>query len=55
MIFLEFEQGADSVMVWIGLARASVVFDSHFIQGNLNARVSTNYTLPCYTERLSQE
>ena len=36
--FVEFEQGADSVMVWIGLTRAGVVLGPHFIQGNLNTR-----------------
>ena len=35
---VEFEQGADSVMVWIGLTRAGVVLGAHFIQGNLNTR-----------------
>ena len=36
--FVEFEQGADSVMVWIGSTRAGVVLEPHFIQGNLNTR-----------------
>ena len=36
--FFEFEQGADSVMVWIGLTRAGAVLGPHFIHGNLNTR-----------------
>ena len=36
--FVEFEQGADSVMVWIGLTRAGDVLGPHFTQGNLNTR-----------------
>ena len=36
--FVEFEQGADNVMVWIGLTRAGVALGPHFIQGDLNTR-----------------
>ena len=36
--FVEFEQSADSIMVWSGLTRAGVLLGPHFIQGNLNTR-----------------
>ena len=36
--FVEFEIGANSAIVWIGLTRAGVVLGPHFIQGNLNTR-----------------
>ena len=36
--FVEFEQGADSVTVWISLTRTGVVIGPHSIQENLNTR-----------------
>jgi hypothetical protein len=36
--YVEFAQGADQVMVWVGLTRAGVVLGPHFAERNLNTR-----------------
>ena len=36
--YVEFSQGADKVMVWVGLIRTGVVLGPHFIERNLDSR-----------------
>ena len=36
--YVEFAQGADQVMVWVGLTRAGVVLGPHFAERNLDTR-----------------
>ena len=36
--YVEFSQGADKVMVWIGLTRTGVVLGPYFIERNLDSR-----------------
>ncbi|CAB3989435.1 Hypothetical predicted protein [Paramuricea clavata] len=39
--YVEFSQGADQVMVWVGLARTGVVLGPHFIERKLDSRENT--------------
>ena len=50
---VEFAQGADQVMVWVGLTRADVVRGPHFAEKPRYKRIFTYYTLLCYTEGIS--
>ena len=36
--YVEFQQGADQVMVWVGLTRTGIVLGPHFVQGHLDTR-----------------
>ena len=36
--YIEFEQGADQVMVWIGVTGAGVILGPHFINGRMNTQ-----------------
>ena len=36
--YVEFLQGADQVMVWVGLTRTGIVLGPHFVQGHLDTR-----------------
>ena len=36
--YVEFAQGADQVMVWVGLTRKGVVLGPHFAERNLDSR-----------------
>lgn len=36
--YVEFSQGADKIMVWVGLTRQGVVLGPHFIEGRMNTQ-----------------
>jgi hypothetical protein len=36
--YAEFAQGADQIMIWVGLSQADVVLGPHFAQRNLDSR-----------------
>ena len=49
--YVEFKQGADQVMVWMGLTGSGQVFGPHFVRGRLDAREYLRIIRYCVIQR----